>query len=103
GTLSVAVVGFANITRQGEDEWIATGLTETVTAALREVEGLEILGRERVTEQLRKLGSESAARGESAELGSEQAVRLGRLVGARWVLSGGMQRSGEQVRATAQL
>jgi len=102
GTLSVAVVGFANITQRGEDEWIATGLTETVTAALREVEGLEILGRERITEQLRKLGPEGA-RGEAAELESEQAVRLGRLVGARWVLSGGMQRSGEQVRATAQV
>ncbi len=97
GTLSVAVVGFANITRQGEDEWIATGMTETVTAALREVEGLEILGRERVTEQLRKLGIEGG------ELGGESAARLGRLVGARWVLSGGTQRSGEQVRATAQL
>jgi non-specific serine/threonine protein kinase len=102
GTLSVAVVGFANITQRGEDAWLATGLTETVTAALREVEGLEILGRERIDEQLRKLGPEGA-RGESAELASEQAVRLGRLVGARWVLSGGMQRSGEQVRATAQL
>jgi TolB-like protein/tetratricopeptide (TPR) repeat protein len=97
GTLSVAVVGFANITRQGEDEWIATGMTETVTAALREVEGLEILGRERVTEQLRKLGHEGG------ELGGESAARLGRLLGARWVLSGGTQRSGDQVRATAQL
>ncbi len=104
GTLSVAVVGFANITDRGEDEWIATGLTETVTAALRQVEGLEILGRERVLEQLRKLGPGPDAGGEeAAELGGETAARLGRLLGARWVLSGGMQRLGEQVRATAQL
>lgn len=104
GALSVAVVGFANITDHGEDEWIATGLTETVTAALREVEGLEILGRERVLEQLRKLGRGPDAGGEdAAELGGETAARLGRMVGARWVLSGGLQRLGEQVRATAQL
>jgi TolB-like protein/predicted Ser/Thr protein kinase len=104
GALSVAVVGFANITDRGEDEWIATGLTETVTAALRQVEGLEILGRERVLEQLRKLGRGADAGGEeAAELGFETATRLGRLLGARWVLSGGMQRLGDQVRATAQV
>ena len=99
GTLSVAVAGFANITGRAEDEWIAAGLAETVTAALREVEGLEILGRERVAEQLRKIGEQNGA----GEWVGERAVRLGRLLGARWVLAGGVQRSGDQVRATAQV
>ncbi|HWN82400.1 MAG TPA: serine/threonine-protein kinase, partial [Candidatus Udaeobacter sp.] len=97
GTLTLAVAGFANITRQGEDEWLGTGLAETVTAALQEIEGLEIWGRERLRETLRQLGFEAS------ELGPEDAVQLGSLTGARWVLAGGFQRLGEQVRVTARV
>ena len=97
GPLTLAVAGFANITRQGEDEWLGTGLAETVTAALQEIEGLEIWGRERLRESLRQLGVEAS------ELGPEDAVQLGSLTGARWVLAGGFQRLGEQVRVTARV
>lgn len=97
GPLSVAVAGFANITRQAEDEWLGTGLSEAVTAALQENEGLEVWGREQMREGLRRLGLESG------ELLPEDLVRLGRMTGARWVLAGGFQRLGEQVRVTARV
>jgi TolB-like protein/Flp pilus assembly protein TadD len=97
GTLTVAVAGFANITRQAEDEWLGTGLAETVTAALQEIEGLEVWGRERLRETLRQLGVEAS------EVGPEDAVQLGSLTGARWVLAGGFQRIAEQVRVTARV
>jgi serine/threonine protein kinase len=60
GSLSVAVAGFANITRRAEDDWLGTGLAETVTAALNEVEGLAVWGRERLKESLRRLGAEAS-------------------------------------------
>ncbi len=97
GALTLAVAGFANITRRAEDEWLGTGLSETVTAALQEIEGLEVWGRERLRESLRRLEVEGG------ELQPEDAVQLGRMVGARWVLAGGFQCMEEQVRVTARL
>jgi TolB-like protein/Flp pilus assembly protein TadD len=97
GELTVAVAGFAGIGERAEDEWLGTGLSETVTTALQEVEGLVVWGREQLRESLRRLGVEAT------ELAPEDAVQLGRMIGARWVLSGAFQRLGEQVRVTARV
>jgi TolB-like protein/lipopolysaccharide biosynthesis regulator YciM len=94
---TVAVVGFANITGSGEDDWLGLGIAETVTADLKLVGGLAVVGRERVAEQLRKLG---VAAGEPVD---QAAVRVGRALFARWVVSGGLQRMGDRLRVTAQL
>jgi serine/threonine protein kinase len=67
----VAIAGFANLTGHGADEWLGTGLAETVTAALQEVDGIDVWGRERLRENLRKLGVESG------ELAEEDAAQLG--------------------------
>ncbi len=93
---AVAVLGFSNITKNGEDDWIGTGIAETVTADLQGVEGIAVIARARVHESLRGLGAT-----EADDIGL--AARLGRAVGARWVLTGGFQRAGESVRVTAQL
>jgi non-specific serine/threonine protein kinase len=97
GALTVAVAGFANITGQAEDEWLGTGLTEAVTTALQETEGLVVWGRERLRESLRRLGIEAQ------EPQPDDLVQLGLSIGARWVLAGGFQRLGEQVRVTARV
>ena len=94
---SVAVIGFSNISGSGEDHWLGIGIAETVTADLKLVEGLTVVGRERVAEQLRKLGSAEG-------LPDDQiAVRVGRELCARWVISGGLQRVGDRLRITAVL
>lgn len=97
GQLTVAVAGFAGIGDRAEDEWLGTGLSETVTTALQEIEGLVVLGREQLRESLRRLGVEAI------ELAPEDAVQLGRMIGARWVLAGAFQRLGEQVRVTGRV
>lgn len=97
GELTVAVAGFAGISEQAEDEWLGTGLSETLTTALQEIDGLLVLGREQLRESLRCLGVEAS------ELAPEHAAQLGRMVGARWVLSGAFQRFGDQVRVTGRV
>ncbi len=97
GALTVAVAGFANITGHAEDEWLGTGLSEAVTTALQETEGVEVWGPERLREALRRMGVEAA------ELRPEDLVQIGNLTGARWVLAGGFQHSGGQVRVTARV
>ena len=94
---AVAVLGFANITRNAEDEWLGTGLAETVTADLRAVPGLAVVAAERVREVLRRLGAEGREPDEAL------AVRLGRELGARWALAGAFQRAGHAIRVTARL
>jgi TolB-like protein/Flp pilus assembly protein TadD len=97
GEFSVAVAGFAGIGEQAEDEWLGTGLSETITTTLQEIEGLAVWGREQLRESLRRLGVEAT------ELAPEDAVQLGRMIGARWVVAGAYQRLGDQVRVTGRV
>lgn len=94
---AVAVLSFANITSSSEDDWLGTGIAETVTTDLKNLDGLTVVSRARIHETLRKLGAEAGATDEAL------AVQAGRELHTRWVLSGGFQRSGDAVRVTARL
>jgi TolB-like protein/tetratricopeptide (TPR) repeat protein/tRNA A-37 threonylcarbamoyl transferase component Bud32 len=96
-SLAVAVLGFANISGHGEDDWLGTGIAETVTSDLRGLPGLAVVAPARVREAMRRAGAEGREADEAI------ATRVGRELGARWVLSGGFQRAGDTVRVTAQL
>jgi len=93
----VAIMSLTNITGSPEDDWLGTGIAETVTADLKCVEGLTVVGRERVWEAVRKMGSTGAPDDEA------QATRAARELGARWVVTGGYQRLGDIVRVTARV
>ncbi len=89
-------MSFTNITRSDEDDWLGTGIAETVSSGLATVPDLAVVSRARVSEVLRKLGGAS---GDEETL----APRLGRELGARLVVSGGYQRLSDQVRVTARV
>lgn len=93
---SLAVMTFANVTQNESDDWLGVGIAETVTADLKNIEGLTVIGRERVFEVLRRLGVDK-----SKEFDTVFTTQVGRDVGARWVITGGYQRVGEMVRITA--
>jgi serine/threonine protein kinase/tetratricopeptide (TPR) repeat protein len=93
---SVAVMNFANITGAEADQWLGVGIAETVTADLKSIEGLTVIGRERVYETLRNLGVD-----EDPDDDVTFATRVGREVGAHWIIIGGYQRLGELLRITA--
>jgi serine/threonine protein kinase/tetratricopeptide (TPR) repeat protein len=95
-TPGIAVMSFINITRGHDDDWLGTGIAETVTSGLASVPGLTVVSRARVVEVLRKLGG--AEKDEEA-----LAPRLGRELGVRLVVSGGYQRLTDQVRVTARV
>ena len=86
----VAVVPFSNISRASSDEWIGDGIAETVRAELQ-ARGLPVVGRTLV----------GADAGATADYGS--ATRLGRQLGASWVVSGAYQRLGDHLRITARV
>lgn len=93
---ALAVVAFANLTARAEDDWLGAGLAETVAAGLAELPQVSVVSRERIAEALRERG---AWRSEDAPL----ALRIGRELGARYVVTGGYQSLGPQVRITASI
>jgi len=91
---SVAVMTFSNITREPADDWIGTGIAETVSSDLRNIHGLTIIGRARVYDALRNLSTD-------AHLKDSLAIDIGRRLGATWVVVGGYQRIASTIRITA--
>jgi len=91
---SVAVMTFVNITREPADDWIGTGIAETVSSDLKNIHGLTVIGRARVFDALRNLSS-------NVHLDESLAIDIGRRLGATWVVVGGFQRMGDMVRITA--
>lgn len=94
---SVAVMTFANITRDATDDWIGSGIAETVTSDLKNVHGLSVISRARIYEALKHLSGAEAGR-----IDDSVAVDVGRRLGATWVITGGYQRFGAALRITAQ-
>ena len=92
----VAVLPFANITREPADDWIGSGIAETVTADLKSIRGLKVLGRERVFDALRDLSSSSIG-----QVDEQASIDVGKHLRATWLVSGGYQRLGDQIRITA--
>jgi len=93
----IAVLVFTNITQNAEDNWLGTGIMETVTADLKGIPGLTVIGCERICEVEKRLTGH-ATRG-----ATELAMRLGREVGARRVVTGGFQGAGDVMRITARV
>jgi serine/threonine-protein kinase len=86
---TIAVMDFANLSGAAGDAWISSGVAESVAADLARVAGLKVIARERVLK---------AAAGRH-----QDPLEVGHALGCRWILSGGVQRSGAALRLTARL
>jgi len=85
---SVAVLPFANLSQDPAQEYFSDGVTEDLITGLSKVSGLFVIARNSVF----------------TYKGKPVKVRdVGRDLGVRYVLEGGVQRSGSRVRITAQL
>jgi pentatricopeptide repeat protein len=93
---SIAVTSFNNVTKNPVDQWIGTGIAETVTADMKKIEGITVIGRERIFELLRRWSVD-----QEEEIDETMATSIGREVGARWIVCGGYQKIGEMLRITA--
>ena len=85
---SIAVLPFANMSADKENEYFADGLAEEVINALAQVNGLQVTGRT----------SSFQFRGKDIEL-----AEVGRRLNVHHLLEGSVRRAGNRVRVTAQL
>ena len=93
----VVVTPFANISGAPQDGWIGAGIAATLVAELERSGDLSVVGRRAVSGALAEIDALREANAESRE------IAAGRLVGARWVISGGYQRLRERIRITARV
>jgi TolB-like protein/thioredoxin-like negative regulator of GroEL len=85
---SIAVLSFANLSTEPQNDYFAAGLTEELTTTLARVAAL------RVTSRTSTLALRGVARGARA---------TARLLRVRYLLEGSVRRCGEQLRISAQL
>ena len=89
---------FGNTTREPADDWIGSGIAETVTADLRGVRGVTLIGRTQVHDAIKHLSGPSLER-----VAEHQAIEIGRRLGASYIIGGAYQRLGGLIRITAEL
>ena len=94
---TVTVLPFVNVSGNPQDDWLSTGIAETVVVDLKNRYGLAVITRDVATEGERR----DAASGVPAE--ERTAVALGREMGVAWLVAGGYQRVGDLLRITARL
>jgi TolB-like protein/class 3 adenylate cyclase len=85
---AIAVLPFGNLSSEKQDEFIAKGLTQDLITALSSVPDLFVISR---TSSLTFNGN------------SMTGVEVAKELGVRYILEGSIQRSGDQIRVTAQL
>ena len=85
---SLAVLPFVNMSDDPEQEYFSDGVTEDIITDLSLIPGLFVIAR----------NSTFTYKGKSVDL-----RRLGEELGVRYVLEGGVRKSGNQVRVTARL
>jgi non-specific serine/threonine protein kinase len=97
GERLIAIMTFANVTREAADDWVGEGIAETVTSDLKNVSGLSVIGRTQIFELLKHL----AVGRDAAD--HRLAIDIGRRLGAWWVVTGAYQRIGPRIRITVQV
>lgn len=85
---SIAVLPFANMSGDPEQEYFADGMVEDITTGLARIRWLVVIAR----------NSSFAYKGRSPDI-----RQVGRELGVRYVLEGSVRRAGGRVRITAQL
>jgi adenylate cyclase len=85
---SIAVLPFNNLSNDPEQEYFSDGLTADIITDISRISGLRVIARH----------SSFAYKGEGGDI-----QKIGRELGARYVLEGSVRRSGNRLRINAQL
>lgn len=88
GQPSIAVLPFANISRDGDDQYFSDGLAAEIISALVKVPGLKVIART----------SAFAFKGQNTDI-----RKIAEVLGVASILEGSVRRAGNRIRVSAQL
>ena len=94
----LAIIPFDNISGAPGDNWIGAGIAETLAVELQGPAAFDVIGLELVSEAISASELDTTGSGEHVVV-----LEVGRRLGARWVMHGGYQRLGDQLRITGRL
>lgn len=92
----VAVTSFTNLNKDPNQEWLSTGIGETLTVKLAKVPSLLVVERMRLAEAMKELQLQ-----DTAVVDPTTAAKIGKTVGAQTVVMGAIQKAGDELRLTA--
>ena len=95
---TVGILPFTNLSRAQADQWMGSGIAETLASDLPRRYGVEVLPGELFS--LARLSRTVVGADVAAE---EAALRLCRALGATWLIAGAYQRVDDRVRITARV
>ncbi len=93
---TVAVMPFTNATNETDLDWLSTGISETITGDLLTLGGFVVV--ERL--QLWQVMEEQALQLTGA-VNDETVIKIGKLLGADYLIVGAFQKMGDTIRLTA--
>ena len=93
----VVILPFSNVTGAPGADWIGAGIADSLAVELQNRSMFEVVPTEHVSEAVRAIGRSNPGQPPWND------AEIGRLLGARWVLTGGYQQLDAQIRITAHL
>jgi len=94
---SVVVLEFENLCREDGNDWVATGMAETLAADLRSLRAVRVASRDRTRAVVREIENGTSTESAAGYLD------IGRRMGADWIVTGSYQQAGGRLRITPQL
>jgi eukaryotic-like serine/threonine-protein kinase len=89
---TLAIMDFRNLNSDSADDWLGTGLAESLMADLAKLPGLKIAPRDRIANASRASGAETP-----------DSLSIAQSLGCRWVLDGSFQRLATKIHINARL
>jgi tetratricopeptide (TPR) repeat protein len=96
GLATVAVLQFKNLCGDTSLDWLGFGFAESLCTKLANAENLQVVERTRLSEALKELKLQ-----DSAVVDPKTAGKLGKIVGAKYVIIGSFQKLGDEFKADA--
>lgn len=95
---TIAVMPFANVTKDAKIDWLGTGFAETISTKLCMVSGIQYVERSQLAQAMRELKLQ-----DTAVVDPKTAGKLGKVIGARQVIVGSFQKSGGKLKVDARV
>jgi len=96
GSLTVAVLQFKNLCGDKELDWLGYGFAESLCTKLSNVSGIQVVEREQLSKALKELQLQ-----DTAVVDAKTAGKLGKVIGAKYVIVGSFQKAGDSLKADA--
>jgi len=96
GAITVAVLQFKNLCGDATIDWLGYGFAESLCTKLSNVSGIVLVERDQLSKALKELQLQ-----DTAVVDPKTAGKLGKVVGAKYVIVGSYQKAGDSLKADA--